>query len=228
MVNMKINRYFDAAVLKPDLTEAQTREAIAQVIAGDSYSVCVRGCDIALAVEMTQGTNTIVSCVLDFPYGYGGVESKRATAAIYCELGAKELDMVMNYGYARGGRWDVVQAEIEGVVKEAHQRGALVKVIFETSQLTLEQIKQGTEVCILAGADFVKTSTGFNGEGATPEAVAMMLDTAKGRIKVKPSGGIRNFATAKMYVDMGVDRLGIGYSSADIIANGQGESTEDY
>ena len=73
--------------------------------------------------------------------------------------------MVMNYGYARGGRWDIVQSEIEGVVQEAHQSGALVKVIFETSQLTLEQIKKGTEVCILAGADFVKTSHRFQRGG---------------------------------------------------------------
>ena len=228
MVNMKINRYFDAAVLKPDMTETQAREAIAQAIAVDSYSVCVRGCDIAMAVEMTRGTNTIVSCVLDFPYGYGGVEAKRAIAAIYCRQGAKELDMVMNYGYARGGRWDIVQSEIEGVVQEAHQRGALVKVIFETSQLALEQIKRGTEICVLAGADFVKTSTGFNGAGATPEGVGMMLETAKGRIKVKPSGGIRSFETAQRYVDMGADRLGVGYSSAGVIVQGQGESAEEY
>ena len=102
-----------------------------------------------------------------------------------------------------------------------------MKVIFETSQLTVEQICKGTEVCIAAGADFVKTSTGFNGGGATVEAVKAMLDTAKGRIKVKPSGGIRNYETAKMYVDMGVDRLGIGFTSCKPIVEG-GTSTEAY
>ena len=133
----------------------------------------------------------------------------------------------MNYGAARGGAWDVVEAEIKAVVEEAHAKGVIVKVIFETSQLNVEQIIKGTEVCIAAGADFVKTSTGFNGAGATVEAVKAMLDTAKGRIKVKPSGGIRNFETAKMYVDMGVDRLGIGYSSCKTIVEG-GTSTEAY
>ena len=102
-----------------------------------------------------------------------------------------------------------------------------MKVIFETSQLDLDQIRKATEVCISAGADFVKTSTGFNGGGATVEAVQAMLDTAKGRIKVKPSGGIRNYETAKMYVDMGVDRLGIGYTSCRPIVEG-GSSTEAY
>ena len=107
------------------------------------------------------------------------------------------------------------------------EQGVIVKVIFETSQLNLDQIRKATEVCIAAGADFVKTSTGFNGGGATVEAVQAMLETAKGRIKVKPSGGIRNYETAKMYVDMGVDRLGIGYGSCKAIAEGS-TSNEAY
>lgn len=224
---MKISRYFDAAVLKPEMTREEAKSAIREAIDADSYSVCVRGCDIEMAVEMCRGTNTIVSCVLDFPYGYGGAAGKRALAAIYCEQGAKELDMVMNYGYARGGDWGVVEEEIRGVCEEAHARGALVKVIFETSQLTLAQIREATEVSIRAGADFVKTSTGFNGTGATEEAVRTMLETAAGRAKVKPSGGIRDYATARMYVDMGAERLGIGFSSAAAIARGEG-TNENY
>ena len=100
-------------------------------------------------------------------------------------------------------------------------------MIFETSQLTLDQVKAATETSIRAGADFVKTSTGFNGAGATAEAVRTMLDTAAGRAKVKPSGGIRDYATAKMYVDMGAERLGIGYASATAIAKGEG-TNENY
>ena len=115
----------------------------------------------------------------------------------------------------------MVEAEIKAVVEEAHTKGVNVKVIFETSQLTVEQIKKATEVSIAAGADFVKTSTGFNGSGASVEAVQAMLETAKGRCKVKPSGGIRNYETAKMYVDMGVDRLGIGFSSCKAICDGE-------
>lgn len=224
---MKIARYFDAAVLKPDMTPAQVEAAIRESIAYDSYSVCVRGCDIDLALKLTAGTNTVVSCVLDFPYGYGGLEAKRAAARAYAEKGVKDIDMVMNYGAARGGAWDVVEAEIRAVVEEAHARDVIVKVIFETSQLTLDEIRKGTEVCIRAGADFVKTSTGFNGGGATVEAVQAMLEAAQGRIKVKPSGGIRNYETAKRFVDMGVHRLGIGYTGCKPIVEG-GSSTEDY
>lgn len=218
---MKIARYFDAAILKPDMTPEQVADAIKEAISFDSYTVCVRGCDIDLAVKMTEGTNTKVSCVLDFPYGYGGLEAKRADARAYAAKGVVDIDMVMNYGAARGGAWDVVEAEIKVVVEEAHAKGVNVKVIFETSQLTVEQIKKATEVSIAAGADFVKTSTGFNGSGASVEAVQAMLETAKGRCKVKPSGGIRNYETAKMYVDMGVDRLGIGFSSCKAICDGE-------
>lgn len=224
---MNIARYFDAAILKPDMTPAQVEEAIKECISYDSYSVCVRGCDIDLAVRLCQGTNTVVSCVLDFPYGYGGVDAKRAAAREYAAKGVKDIDMVMNYGAARGGNWDIVEAEIRAVVEEAHKQGVIVKVIFETSQLDLDQVRKATEVSIAAGADFVKTSTGFNGAGATVEAVQVMLDTAKGRAKVKPSGGIRNYETAKMYVDMGAQRLGIGYSSCKVICEG-GTSSENY
>ena len=140
---MKIARYFDAAILKPDMTPEQVADAIKEAISFDSYTVCVRGCDIDLAVKMTEGTNTKVSCVLDFPYGYGGLEAKRADARAYAAKGVVDIDMVMNYGAARGGAWDVVEAEIKAVVEEAHAKGVNVKVIFETSQLTVEQIQKG-------------------------------------------------------------------------------------
>ncbi|NLF57768.1 MAG: deoxyribose-phosphate aldolase [Candidatus Hydrogenedens sp.] len=218
---MKIARYFDAAILKPDMTPEQVEAAIQESIGYGSRTVCVRGCDIDLAKRLTAGTDTGVSCVLDFPYGYGGVDAKRAAAKAYAAKGVMDIDMVMNYGAARGGAWDVVEEEIRAVVEEAHKCGVEVKVIFETSQLTIDQIRKATEVCIAAGADFVKTSTGFNGSGATVEAVQAMLDTARGRIKVKPSGGIRNYETAKMYVDMGVHRLGIGYTSCKLIVEGE-------
>ena len=226
---MKICRYFDSAVLKPNLTREETIAAIQTAIDENSYTVCVRGCDIPLAVEMTKGTETGVSCVLDFPYGYGGAEVKKLTAEVYCRQGVQEIDMVMNIGAALSGDWETVTEEVRGVVEVAHAHNVGVKVIFETSQLDIETIKGATEACIAAGADFVKTSTGFNGEGATFEAVQAMLDTAKGRCKVKPSGGIRNYETAKRYIDMGAERLGIGYTSAHAIsAGGEVDNSENY
>lgn len=229
---MKINRYFDAAVLKPEMTEKEVREAIQTCIDCESYSVCVRPCDIDLAMSMCEGTNTVVSCVLDFPHGDSTPEGKAALAKLYAAKGVAEIDMVMNYGYARSGKWDGVKAGIEAVVKVAHEYNVDVKVIFESCLLTTEQIAKATEVCIEAGADFVKTSTGFSLSGASEEAVQTMLDTSAGRIKVKPSGGIRDYEKAKKYVDMGADRLGIGFGSAKTICSGETlhseSSTSDY
>ena len=138
---MKIARYFDAAILKPDMTPEQVEAAIQESIGYGSRTVCVRGCDIDLAKRLTAGTDTGVSCVLDFPYGYGGVDAKRAAAKAYAAKGVMDIDMVMNYGAARGGAWDVVEEEIRAVVEEAHKCGVEVKVIFETSQLTIDQIR---------------------------------------------------------------------------------------
>lgn len=224
---MKISRYFDSAVLKPNMSEEEVKAAIQLGIDYDSYSVCVRPCDIDLALEMCKGTNTVVSCVLDFPHGDSTAEGKAALAEIYAAKGVAEIDMVMNYGYARSGKWDEVKRGIEGVVKAAKKYNVGVKVIFESCALTIEEIKKATDICIEAGADFVKTSTGFAASGASEEAVQAMLDASAGRIKVKPSGGIRNYETAKKYVDMGADRLGIGFSSAKAISTGE-ESPDAY
>jgi deoxyribose-phosphate aldolase len=133
--------------------------------------------------------------------------------------------MVANYGWICSGLWDEVRADIKAVVDVAHTHRVLVKVIFETSQLTLEQIRKTTEICIEAGADFVKTSTGFNGEGASEEAVSCMVKTAEGRIKVKPSGGIRDAAKAMMFINMGADRLGVNGTSTPAICGGQSNAT---
>jgi len=229
---MKINRYLDHAVLNPAFTNEEVKEAIKQGIEYEVQTVCVRGCDIPLAVEMCKGTNTNVCCVLDFPHGHGGKEAKAALTEIYCRQGAKEIDMVLNYGYAKSAAWDKVEEEIKAVCDAAHQHGVIVKVIFETSQLSLEEAAKATECCISAKADYVKTSTGFNGQGATEEVVKVMLKTAGGKIKVKPSGGIRDYETAKMYVNMGADRLGVGCSTTvkicDNVSSGEAGSNQSY
>ena len=210
---MKIARYIDHAVLNPAMTPEEVRAAIQLGIDNDVYSVCVQPRDIETALSMCKGTNTLVSCVLDFPHGCGGAASKRAAARLYAEMGVQEIDMVMNYGAAKGGDWAAVREEIFGVVEEAHARGVLVKVIFETCELSEDCIRQGVDVCVDVGADFVKTSTGFSAKGATPEAVMAMVSQAAGRIRVKASGGIRTLEDARAYVEMGAERLGVGFST---------------
>ena len=195
------------------MTPEEVRAAIQLGIDNDVYSVCVQPRDIEMALSMCKGTNTLVSCVLDFPHGCGGAASKRAAARLYAEMGVQEIDMVMNYGAAKGGDWAAVREEIFGVVEEAHARGVLVKVIFETCELSEDCIRQGVDVCVDVGADFVKTSTGFAAKGATPEAVMTMVSQAAGRVRVKASGGIRTLEDARAYVEMGAERLGVGFST---------------
>ena len=221
---MKIARYIDHAVLNPAMTPEEVRAAIQLGIDNDVYSVCVQPRDIETALAMCKGTNTCVSCVLDFPQGCGGAAVKRAAARAYAEMGVQEIDMVMNYGAAKGGDWAAVREEIFGVVEEAHARGVLVKVIFETCELSEDCIRQGVDVCVDVGADFVKTSTGFSTKGATPEAVMAMVSQAAGRIRVKASGGIRTLEDARAYVEMGAERLGVGFSTVPKLTAAEGQN----
>lgn len=219
---LPINRYLDAAILQPQTTESEAIEAIKACIALETITVCVRPCDIKLAQSLCKETQTGVCVVLGFPHGCQLSDSKADEARRYSELGVNEIDMVVNYGYAKSGLWDAVREDITKVVAAST---VPVKVIFESAMLDIPTVQKLVEICIEAGADFVKTSTGFNGGGASEDVVQAMLQTAAGRIKVKPSGGIRDRETAQKYVDMGVHRLGVGWTSCEAICNGQASSS---
>ena len=210
---MELNRMIDHTILKPEATEAAVQKIIDEAKEYNFFSVCINPCWVAFASEQLADTDVAVCTVIGFPLGANTPEVKAYEAADAIKNGANEVDMVINYGFARSGAWDKVEDEIRAVCENVHKNSGIVKVIFETSQLTLEEVARATQASIAAGADFVKTSTGFNGGGATEEAVRVMLDTAKGRIKVKPSGGIRDYERAKMFVEMGADRLGVGCNS---------------
>jgi deoxyribose-phosphate aldolase len=216
----KISRYLDTAVLKPEMTRKEAIEAITLSAKYDSKTVCVRPCDIDIASKICDGTNTEVSVVLGFPHGCGLSEVKGLEAEEYIKRGVSEIDMVANYGFIRSGEWGLVESDIRSVVQVCKPASVALKVIIESSELSLEEVEQATEAAIRAGADFVKTSTGFASGVATEEVVAKMLETSAGRIKVKPSGGIRDYNRAKMFVDMGVHRLGISFSSVVAICDG--------
>lgn len=228
-MNEKISRYLDSAVLKPDMTRKEAIEAINLAVKYDSKTVCVRPCDIDIAGKICDGTDTEVSVVLGFPHGCGLSEVKGLEAGEYIKRGVSEIDMVANYGFIRSGEWGLVESDIRSVVQVCKPASVALKVILESSELTLEEVEKATEAAIRAGADFVKTSTGFASGGATEEVVAKMLEVSAGRIKVKPSGGIRDYDRAKMFVDMGVDRLGVGVSSViAICGGGEAASGEGY
>ncbi|MDT8389917.1 MAG: deoxyribose-phosphate aldolase [Lentisphaeria bacterium] len=215
-----VNRYLDAAVLKPETTQQDMIAAVRTCVSLATYSVCVRPCDIVKARELCAGSATKVCVVLAFPHGLHLSASKADEARRYVDLGVDEIDMVANYGLARSGDWAAVLADIQAVTAVTLSAGVPLKVIIETSQLTAAEIKKMVDICIEAGADFVKTSTGFTGEGAREDDVRLMLETAAGRIKVKASGGIRDRERADMFIAMGVDRLGVGWTSCHAICAG--------
>jgi deoxyribose-phosphate aldolase len=228
MTVQDINRYLDHAVLKPELSRQDAIEAIQLGINYKVRTVCVRPCDIELAVKMCRGTDSEVSCVLSFPHGCTCSAVKADEARHYIEAGTNEIDMVVNFGFVRSAMWDDVVADIRAVTDVAKPAGILVKVIFETAYLTLDEIARTVECAVEAGADFVKTSTGFANEGATEEKVRAMLVAARGRIAVKASGGIRDRARAELFVKMGAKRLGNGYTSTVAICEGTGKSSDQY
>lgn len=212
-----IHRYLDAAILKPEFSAKEAEAAIKECIKHSTRTVCVRPCDINLAVKLCRGTNTEVSCVLAFPHGTSTVETKVFEAKQYVDMGVQEIDMVINYGKIKSGDWQYVEDEVKTIVNTVKKYEVLLKVIFETCFLTKEEIEAATKVCINAGADYIKTSTGFGSSGASVEAVKTMLSSAEGKIKVKASGGIRDKKTALNYIEMGVERLGVNFSAIEAI-----------
>jgi len=211
-----IGKMMDHAVLKPNMTDEDIRKNAEMCMAKGVGDLCVRPTDVAYAKRLLQGSGVTVACVVGFPHGAARSETKALESKLAIDDGADELDMVMNIGKLLSGETAFVRDDIAAVVAVAKPRGVVVKVILETCLLTPEQIRTACELAVEAGADFVKTSTGFNGDGASVEAVQIMLDTVKGRAKVKPSGGIRDWDRAVMFAKMGVQRLGVG-SAAQIL-----------
>jgi deoxyribose-phosphate aldolase len=200
----------DHAVLKPDLTDVDVRAAARMCRERRVCALCVRPSDVALAAQELAGSSTKVCAVIGFPHGANRSATKALEARLALQDGATELDMVMNIGRFLSGDAAAVEADIAMVVAEAHPQGVLVKVILETCLLTDCQIADACRIAQRAGADFVKTSTGFSTGGATPEAVAIMLATVGDTMQVKASGGIRDWAGAVAYLEQGCTRLGIG------------------
>lgn len=214
----ELGRYIDQSVLKPEFTQQEIRRYIQEGIDYGCMTVCINPWALDIAVELTKNTETKICVVCDFPFGQSSTESKVLQAELCCKHGdVYELDIVANYGWIRSGMWREVTDDIKAVSDICHRHGTAVKVIFETDALTLEQVKLACECAIEAGADFVKTSTGFltghEAHGASIEMIQTMMDTCKGRIKIKGSGCIRTREHFLKLIDMGIDRMGVGYKS---------------
>jgi len=214
--------YIDQSVLKPEFTQADIRRYIGEGVAYGCATVCVNPASLPIARELCKGTSTGICVVCDFPFGTSSTECKPAQAGLICKnRDIQDLDLVANYGWIRSSMWKDVEAEIAAVAEVCHRYGTQIKVIFETDALTLEEVRKATECAVAAHADFVKTSTGFftggKNEGATVEVVRTMMEAARGRCRIKGAGGIRTREHFFELIDMGIDRMGIGFRSTPVV-----------
>ena len=199
----------DHTLLKPDATEAMIAQLCREAIRHNFVSVCVNPTHVRFATEQLQGSSVKVCAVVGFPLGATTTQEKVVETQNAIEAGASEIDMVINIGAVKSKDDDFTLDQITAVTQTVHQYNALCKVIIETSYLTNEEKVRVCKLAKQAGADFVKTSTGFSGGGATVEDVALMRHTVGQEIGVKASGGIRSLDDARRMVAAGANRLGV-------------------
>ena len=201
----------DHAILKPEFTRAQVDAELALARQYSLFSVCVRPSDIAYVSRELLGSGVLTGTVIGFPHGTTSTAAKVAEARQALADGAHELDMVLNVGALKSGFAAEVEADIAAVVAAAE--GTLVKVILEVSSLTEDEIRTACVLSENAGADFVKTSTGFAAGGATAEAIALMRHSVSPKVAVKASGGIRDLDTLLALRALGASRFGTSASA---------------
>ena len=203
---MKLNTYIDHTLLKPTATESEIIKLCKEANQYNFFSVCVNSCYVPIAAEALRYSDVKVCTVVGFPLGAMSTKSKVFEAQNAVEYGADEIDMVINIGLLKSRNYVAVFKDINDVKRAIGNK--TLKVILEISELSKNEIVKACDICVDAGADFVKTSTGFSKSGATLTAVKIMKKTVKDNAKIKASGGIRDAETAYKYIEAGVDRIG--------------------
>lgn len=206
-IKMEINQMIDHTILKADATQEDVARIVAEAKEYNFFSVCINPCWVAFAKEQLMNTSVAVCTVIGFPLGANTSEVKAYEAADAINNGATEVDMVINIGALKSMQYKKVLKDIQAVVEAAKDR-ALVKVIIETALLTEAEKIKACELAKEAGADFVKTSTGFSTSGAAVEDIALMRQTVGPEMGVKASGGIHNQAQAEAMIAAGATRIG--------------------
>lgn len=214
---MSINKYIDHTLLKPESTQEQIAKLVSEAKEYDFASVCVNPTWVSYCANELSGTDVKVCTVIGFPLGATTSATKAFEAKEAIENGASEVDMVINIGLLKSGQYQAVEDDIRAVVEASGDK--LVKVIIEACLLTDEEKVKACELSVSAGADFVKTSTGFSIHGATVEDVASMRKTVGDKIGVKAAGGARSLADAEAFIAAGATR--IGTSAGVAIVNGE-------
>ena len=205
---MDINRYIEQTNLKPNLIDKDIDELVQQATSHEFIGVCLPPFWVKRASRELSQSDTQLVTVIGFPLGYQRTESKLLEIEKAIEDGANELDIVMNVSAFKSGMpWTKI--ELAKGAHIIHEAGCMMKVILETSYLTIEEIEVATRLCVEAGTDWVKTSTGFSSAGATQEHVRLMRTVAPSNVGVKASGGIRSLDQAKAMIEAGADTPGV-------------------
>lgn len=228
----ELAKMIDHSLLHPTLTDAELEEGCRLAAKYGVASVCVKPYFVKRAAELLRGTGVLTGAVIGFPHGNSATEVKRYETEVACRDGAVEIDMVINIGKALGGDWDYVEAEIKAVCDEAHRHRAQVKVIFENDYLTEGGAGLGPDefkarLCRIAeraGADWVKTSTGYgfvkgpdgkySYQGATEHDLRLMRTNCSQRVQVKAAGGVRDLDALIRVRDLGASRCGASATAA--------------
>ena len=215
-------KYIDHTLLKPEASEAQVRRLCLEALEHGFVAVCVHPCWVRLCAGLLQGSPAAVCSVAGFPLGanLGGIKALEAQYAV--SDGAREIDMVINLGWLKSGRDAAVREEILRVAEPVHAAGARLKVIIEAALLSQEEKVRACTLAVEAGADFVKTSTGFGPGGASAADVALMRGIVGREVGVKAAGGIRDYATAQLMIEAGANRIGTS-SGVQIMREAEGQ-----
>lgn len=203
-----IAKMIDHSLLRPELTVEDIRKGCQIARKYKVATVCCAPCDVHAVMELLVGSGVKTTTVVGFPHGYNATATKVFEAEQAIKDGAVELDMVLNIGRLLSGDYEYVKEDIRAVVEAVHRRNVPVKVIFENYYLSDEQKKVACRLCEEAGADFVKTSTGFAGGGATLEDLQLMRDNVSEKMQVKAAGGVRDLDMALKVRKIGCTRFG--------------------
>jgi deoxyribose-phosphate aldolase len=216
-----INTFIDHTLLSADATLLQIHKLCEEAIAYKFATVCINPSYVSAATQSLKGSDVKVCTVVGFPLGATSTKSKVEEAKQAIEDGASEIDMVLHQGQLKSKEFQYVENDIRAVKKGIGTH--TLKVILEICNLTDEEIAEACQIAERAGADFVKTSTGFGSHGATLKAVQIMKENISNQVQIKASGGIRDSNTAQQYINMGVTRIGV--SSGIAIVDGTSSST---
>lgn len=208
----RVSHMIDHTLLKPDATQDQVAQLCYEAKKHTFASVCVNPSYVKLCADLLKDTDVLVCTVIGFPLGATSTESKAFEAQKALRDGATEVDMVINVGGLKSRDYELVQQDIAAVARAVHAGGAILKVIIEAALLTDEEKVAACQLAKVAGADFVKTSTGFGPGGATAEDVALMRRVVGSGMGVKASGGIRTYADVKKMIAAGASRIGASAS----------------